>query len=131
VEQNGQSVQTIQGENFVLPVSVVLERLREHNVHPMPGALSALWNTAVNDYYRHFYRRAIPELEQVKRLYPGHPYADTYITQAQAAIDRGRDQTPAVPDWALPAGIGAGATALLGTGLALLFLAVLRRRRAR
>ena len=119
--------------NYLIGSSVAQQFLREKNIQPRESATTRMYDLALNDYYRHYYKRALPEFQQVKALYPGDQYVDSFIQKSQAAIQQGRDQTPLVDGTALIVVI-AGAAAfvlLVGGGVAALLLRRARRRRMR
>lgn len=126
VDNSGQV--NVEGYEFVLPVRIVRNGLREHNVTPRIGATTRIYNQAVDDYYRHFYRRALDGFDRVHQLAPDYPGVATFIGDAHRAIAAGEDRTPRSgggPPW--PAVIAAVA----GAGLLVEAVAIvlLRRRR--
>ncbi|GAA2877089.1 hypothetical protein GCM10020220_078440 [Nonomuraea rubra] len=65
------------------------------------------YNEAVNDYFRNYYEDALPKFREVQALFPNHPYVAKYISDTQAAISAGKDESPRpILMWVL---IGAGA----------------------
>ena len=86
--------ETVQGQQWVLPISVVQEKLNQSNVKPAVSDSSALYNVALESYYKHHYKKALPKFQQVANLYPGHPYVQDFITKSQSAINSGQDKTP-------------------------------------
>ncbi|MFN0282765.1 MAG: trypsin-like peptidase domain-containing protein, partial [Kineosporiaceae bacterium] len=114
----------LESQEFVVPISVVTQLLREKNVTPATSQVTQTYNEALADFYLKHYKRAMPKFEQVRNLYGGHPYVGKFISDSQAAIDAGRDETP-LSVWVWVAG-AALLLVLLG-GVAGLLL-VLRRR---
>jgi|GEM_PF-705300 len=96
-DQNGSQVP---GQEFALPVSVIRELLNQANVHPSTSLTTTTYNQALDDYFRHYYKRAVPLFEQVKNLYPNHPFVGDLLSASQTAIAQGKDQTPSFP-WVL------------------------------
>src|SRR5207248_6919918 len=107
----------IQGQEFVMPISVVKEKLNAKNIHPAPSLTSTVYATALDNYYRHYYKRALKDFQQAQSLYPGHPFAGKYISDSQTAISQGKDQSSSGAPVGLFAGIG-GAVVLIVGGLA-------------
>ncbi len=97
IDQNGSQ---IPGQNFAIPVSIVREFLNRSNIHPSASITTTTYDTALADYYRHYYKRAIPLFQEVKNLYPSQPYVGNLISNSQTAIAEGKDQTPTFP-WLL------------------------------
>jgi hypothetical protein len=87
----------IQGEDYAIPASMAWELINQSNIHPSQSTTTKLYDQALNDYYQSYYKRALPLFQQVKALYPDHPYVDDFITQSQTAIDQGKDKTPSFP----------------------------------
>jgi S1-C subfamily serine protease len=126
VSDTGESSES---ESFVLPVSIIKEKLGEKNVKPAQALTSTRYNEALDDYFRHYYSDALPKFREVQALFPNHPYVAKYITETQQAISAGKDESPKpILMWVL---IGAGALA----GIVIILVAVKvvrgRRRRAR
>ncbi|PKK13028.1 serine protease [Thermomonospora sp. CIF 1] len=123
-DANGQSAQN---QQLVLPVSVVKEKLNEKNVKPVTSNTTVAYNEALDSYFKRHYKRALPKFREVQALNPGHPYVAKYISDSQAAINAGKDETPApLVTWVV-GGLAVGAVA----GAALGVVTVLRRRRSR
>ncbi|MHB8289669.1 MAG: trypsin-like peptidase domain-containing protein [Acidimicrobiales bacterium] len=97
IDQNGSQ---IPGQNFAIPVSIVREFLDRSNIHPSASITTSTYDTALVDYYRHYYKRAVPLFQEVKNLYPNQPYVGDLISNSQTAIAQGKDQTPSFP-WLL------------------------------
>ncbi|MFI6816395.1 serine protease [Nonomuraea sp. NPDC050328] len=121
VDANGTSSES---ESFVLPVSVVKEKLNEKNIQPSVSATTTKYNEALDDFFRHHYEAALPKFREVQALQPNHSYVAKYITDTQLAITSGKDQTPQ-PMWFW---IVLGGGILLLVVLGLLFLMILKRR---
>ncbi|WP_043634165.1 S1 family peptidase [Nonomuraea candida] len=116
-----------ESESFVLPVSIVKEKLGEKNVKPAQALTTTRYNEALDDFFRRHYAAALPKFREVQALFPNHPYVAKYISDSQQAISAGKDESPRpLWTWLL---IGAGA--LIVAVLALVVLKVLRRRRRR
>ncbi len=125
VDENGVA---LEGQEFVIPVSVVREKLREQNVEASSSDTTQAYDKALAAYFSRYYSRAMPDFQRVKALYPEHPYVNEFIAQTQTAIDQGKDETP-VATWVWLA--VAGGVLLLLLLLAGLVLLLVRRRRKR
>jgi serine protease Do len=84
----------LEGQGFVVPASVITEKLREKNVSPRMSETTKLYDEAVNEYYKHWYKPALEKFQKVSNLYPGHPYVGDFTAKSQAAINAGKDETP-------------------------------------
>jgi hypothetical protein len=117
----------IQGQEYVVPISVVTEKLNQSNVKPSPSQTTTIYNKALEEYYQEHYKAALADFNQVTNLYPGHPYAPGFITKSQSAITAGKDKTP--PGLSLALIAGAGGVGLLVVIVVGLVLLTNRRRR--
>ncbi|MEV0591167.1 S1 family peptidase [Nonomuraea cavernae] len=116
-----------ESESFVLPVSIIKEKLGEKNIKPAQAVTSTRYNEALNDFFRHYYEDALPKFREVQALFPNHPYVAKHISDSQQAISAGKDESPKpILMWVL---IGAGV--LLVVVLILVLVMLLRRRRRR
>ncbi|GGO25058.1 S1 family peptidase [Microbispora bryophytorum] len=122
VSENGEASEN---ESFVLPVSIIKEKLNEKNVKPAASLTTTKYNEALDDFFQRHYKDALPKFREVQALFPSHPYVAKYITDSQQAISSGKDETPQ-PVW-LWVAIGAGGLIVVGGGVLLLLL--MRRRR--
>lgn len=116
--------------NYLIGASVVNEFLHEKNIQSRQSQTTTLYDTALNDYYQHYYKRALPEFQQVKALDPSHPYVDTFIQKTQTAISQGADQTPLLDTTALLILVGGVAALVVVAGGGTTFFILRRRSRA-
>ncbi|HEX2316073.1 MAG TPA: serine protease, partial [Thermomonospora sp.] len=125
---NDSDGQSAQNQQLVLPVSVVKEKLNEKNVKPVTSNTTVTYNKALDSYFKRHYKRALPKFREVQALNPGHPYVNKYISDSQAAINAGKDETPPpLATWLL---IG-GAVLLVVVLVAVLVVTLRRRSRRR
>ncbi len=119
VSQGGEASEN---ESFVLPVSVIKEKLNEKGIKPTASATTTRWNAALDAFFLHHYSQALPIFREVQALHPTHPWVAEYITNSQQAITAGKDETPQSSSfWLL---IGAGVIVAILLGLVLLRLLV-------
>lgn len=135
-DQNGVMVGTVSygdsSYNYLIGASVVDEFLHEKNIQPRAGQTTTLFDTALNDYYRHYYKRALPGFQQVKALDPSHPTVDGFIQKSQTAIAQGQDQTPLLTTTQITYLIvAAAALVILAAAGGVAFFIVRRARRSR
>ena len=85
----------VPGFNFLRPSSLVSTLLSQNGVSNTQSATDTAFAEALELYWAKHYKASIQKFQEVLMLYPGHPDAQKYITDAQAAVARGED----VPVW--------------------------------
>ena len=80
--------QQIQNYNYLVPINFAKGFLQELNIQNQPGSVDEHYQKGLEYLWNKKYKKAIEELEAVKRLYPGHPYVQNYITEAQEALEK-------------------------------------------
>jgi S1-C subfamily serine protease len=124
--------QTGASYNYLIGASVVQQFLHEKNITPKQGRSTTIYNTALNNFHLGYYKWALPEFQQVKALYPGHPYVDAFIQRTQKAIQEGSDKTPALAGTGLVlAWVGGIGAVLVGAAVAAFVILTMRRRSRR
>ncbi len=109
----------VPGFNFFVPSSLVWELMSRNNVDNTQDVVMQYFEDGLRLYYSKHYSAALEKFRAVKELFPGFPYVDDYISNAQAAIARGEDVPLRKFDVTILAGIiaaaaaGAGATGFL------------------
>lgn len=106
-----QSGETVQGVNFIVPVGVVREFLTKSNVQAQESHLSAQYREGLALFETQQYRRSLDLFRKIQELNADFPYVQSYISQARAAIDAGKDRSfhwvyAAAPAGLLPLGLG-------------------------
>jgi len=84
----------VAGQEFVLPASEVAQELSGHGLKATSAPVTTVYATALADYSRGYYSRALTGFNQVQALFPAHPYAAHYANLAQQKITAGQDRTP-------------------------------------
>ncbi len=120
----------VAGLNFAVPASIVNELLGQAHVKATEGTAGSKYREALDAFDKHWYKRALPLLEQVKALDPGHPLVGKLIKDSRTAIEQGRDRTP-LEVLGLPVVVFAGVAAAVLVGAGALVLVSRRRRRGR
>lgn len=110
----------VPGFNFFVPASIVSELLRRINVNSEESTTIKLYEEGLRAYYERRYNDAINKFQTVKNLYPGFPFVDDYIANAQAAILRGEGASTLNP--MLVAALVAVAIAVIGGGVGFIVL---------
>jgi serine protease Do len=114
--------------NYLVGGSVVQQYLREKNIQPRESTTTHLYDIALNDFHRQYYKRALQEFQQVKQLSGTHPYVDSFLQRTQEAIQAGSDRTPLIDGTALVLVVAAAAGLVVLVAAALTFLLVRLRR---
>ena len=117
--------QEIQGMNFLIPVSIAKQFLREINIAPEESRLSKLYQEGLFLYDDEQYSAALEKFREVNELNPGYPYVQKNISDSRNAINEGRDRTS--PFWYY---ILAGGGVLLVFGLTVIGFLIWRARHA-
>jgi serine protease Do len=106
----------IQGANFIVPMSVVQEFIKDADVEPQVSDITVLYQTAVQQYDRGQYKQALKTFRKVSEINADYPYVDTYLSKVQEQIS----QDKSLPVWALAGGgVFVGVLGLGGLYLAL------------
>ncbi len=79
------------GFNFLRPSSLVEALLSANGVQNTQGATDQAFQEGLELFWNQHYSASIAKFQQALNLFPGHPDAQRYITDAQAAIGRGED----------------------------------------
>jgi serine protease Do len=87
------SGETVQGVNFIVPVTVVQEFLTKINVQPQESPLSIQYRQGIALFEAQHYRQALDKFRKIQELNADFPYVQTYISESRAAIDAGRDRS--------------------------------------
>ncbi|MDP9861074.1 MULTISPECIES: S1 family peptidase [Streptosporangium] len=113
IQQDGGSTE---GESFVLPVSIVREKLNEKNIKSAESVTTKSYNEALDLFFANRYSDALPKFREVQALHPNHPYVAKYITDSQQAITAGKDESSSsILPWVLWGGGGLAVLFVLGT----------------
>ena len=83
----------VQGMNFVIPMSVAKQFLKEVNITPSESNLSKLYEEGLIYYDNEQFSRALEKFREVNELNPGYPYVQQNISDARVAINEGRDKS--------------------------------------
>ncbi len=84
--------QTIEGFNFLVPINIAKEFLKEVGVTPHQGSLDEHYKKALELMWNGYYSKALKEFGIVEQMYPGHPYIQQFIQKCRYEIDQGHDK---------------------------------------
>jgi len=79
------------GFNFLRPSSLVEALLNANGVQNEQGTTDEVFQEGLDLFWDYHYSASIEKFQQVLNLFPGHPDAQHYVTEAQAAIASGED----------------------------------------
>ena len=96
--------QAIQGFNFAVPTSSIMEFVRAEGVTPSSGLFNQLWTTALDAYYAQQWTRAVDAFDEVLRLQANLPDANNLRSNAMARRGTEPILPPAGTDtpWLIP-----------------------------
>ena len=80
--------QPVAGFNFLVPINFAKGFMQELNIQNKQGSVDEHYQEGLEYLWNKKYSKAIDELETVRRLYPAHPYVQSYLTGAQEALER-------------------------------------------
>jgi hypothetical protein len=93
-DANGQpQATTIAGENFLVPVTVVKEFVKQAGVTPTEGTVTTLWHQAIAKKEIAHYKVEVSILNKIKALAPTTPWIDDYVSDAASQIAAGKDKS--------------------------------------
>jgi S1-C subfamily serine protease len=94
IHQSAQGVrQAIQGFNFAVPTSSIMEFVRAEGISPSSGLFTQLWTSALDAYYAQQWTGAVEAFDEVLRIQPNLP--DAMALRANAMGRRGTE--PVLP----------------------------------
>jgi len=79
----------VEAIKFLMPINLVKEFMNELNIQNEHGDLDTKYAEALEAFWHRDVRKAIAKMKEVLSLYPGHPYAQTYIDECQRAMLQG------------------------------------------
>jgi serine protease Do len=110
----------VAGMNFLVPISIAQQFLREINVAPSESTLTKSYIEGLIYFDDEQYSNALEKFREVNELNPGYPYVQQNISAARIAINEGRDRGTS-PYW-LYLAIGGGAVVVVLAALLIGFL---------
>jgi serine protease Do len=93
VNGEGQSL----GQFYLMPVDIVREALQARNIPADVSLTTIRYDQALADYSQSWCTLALEKFQEVKSLYPPHPYVSRYISDCQTMISRGESKVPPPP----------------------------------
>ncbi|GAA4048963.1 S1 family peptidase [Nonomuraea soli] len=82
-----------ENSTLVLPVDLIKQQLKLAGVTPVTSRTSAVYYSALDDFFADRYKAALPKFVKVLRMHPQHLYVRSFIKQAKQAIAAGRDKS--------------------------------------
>ncbi|MCD6426536.1 MAG: trypsin-like peptidase domain-containing protein [Caldisericaceae bacterium] len=84
--------QTIEGFNFLVPINIALEFLKEVGVTPHQGNFDIHYKKAITYMWNGYYSKALKEFTILNQISPGNPYVQQLITKCRSEIEAGHDK---------------------------------------
>ncbi|MDD5148620.1 MAG: trypsin-like peptidase domain-containing protein [Candidatus ainarchaeum sp.] len=81
--------ENVQDVGFLLPINIAEEFMNEINIENKKSLINDKYKAGLEAFWRKDCYNAINEMKTVLTLYPGHPYAQDYITECERAIAAG------------------------------------------
>lgn len=82
------------GFNFAIPVSVLNEFFNMADVIPEESDITKQFNSALDFFDQHYYKRALQLFTKVKNEYAAYPGIDNYIEESRQGIADKKDKEP-------------------------------------
>lgn len=79
--------------NFLRDPADLLKLVKKQNISLKKSLSYETWKSGLNNFWKQFYKLAIPFFEQTKEVYALHPYVDELIGDSETAISNGEDKT--------------------------------------
>ncbi len=92
-------VEVIEAIKFMMPINLAKEYMKELNINNEHGVLDTKYSEALNAFWKRDCNKAITKMKEVLTLYPGHPYAQEYITECERAKMSGEASKPISTAW--------------------------------
>jgi serine protease Do len=86
----------VPGSNFLTPISVIQQQLKEAGVTPQLTPITERYQNAIDLLQQTKARKALKEFQEIRNLNPDFPYIQTKISEAQKRVPEDRS----LPDWA-------------------------------
>lgn len=85
--------QEVQGFNFLVPSSTLMEFVRQAGTANSMGAVDRLYQEGLNLYWEQRYTAAIEKFQEVQGLFPAHSEAGKLIQQARDLKSQGKERS--------------------------------------
>ena len=82
------------GVNYLLPINLAKEFLRELNVETEQGVVDKVYKEGLEAFWNKECHTTVEKMETALTLHPDHPYAHEYITTCNRAIAAGEIPSP-------------------------------------
>lgn len=90
-EQRGQEVQ---GMNFIVPVTIVQEFIKEAELKPEMSDISLAYESALDFFDKAWYKKALIKFKEVKEMNNSFPFVDKFIEETETKMSKGFDKEP-------------------------------------
>ncbi len=84
--------QIIEGFNFLVPINIAIEFLKEIGVTPHRGDFDTHYEKALKYMWNGYYSKALKEFTILTQISPGNPYVEQLIQKCRLEIEAGNDK---------------------------------------
>jgi S1-C subfamily serine protease len=84
----------IEAIKFMMPINLAKEFMKELNVENKHSVLDTKYAEGLNAFWNRDCYTAEAKMKDVIAIYPGHPYAQEYVTECERAIQAGEISKP-------------------------------------
>ncbi|MBX3277568.1 MAG: trypsin-like peptidase domain-containing protein [Acidobacteria bacterium] len=119
--------QEIQGFNFIVPTSTVMEFVRQSGTENKASPIDVKWREGLDNFWNQRYKYARDDFQEVLALYGDHSEAKKLISEAQEFIATGQDRSSSWVWMAVIVVLGGGFLLVAGGGL-LAFVLIRRKK---
>lgn len=84
----------IEAIKFLMPINLAREFMNELNVQNKHSIIDSKYAEALNAFWKRDCTKTVGKMNDVLTLYPGHPYAQEYISECQRAVLSGEVSKP-------------------------------------
>lgn len=84
----------VESIKFMMPINLAKEFMNEINVENKHSTLDTNYAGGLNAFWNRDCYTTVDRMRDVLAIYPGHPYAQEYVTECERAIQAGEVQKP-------------------------------------
>ena len=89
----------VEAIKFMMPINLAKEYMKELNIENEHSILDTKYSEALNAFWKKDCNKVISKMKEILVLYPGHPYAQEYITECERAKMSGEVSKPISTGW--------------------------------
>lgn len=89
----------VEAIKFMMPINLAKEYMKELNINNEHSVLDTKYSEALKAFWERDCDETIEKMKEILILYPGHPYAQEYITECERAKMSGEASKPISTGW--------------------------------